>query len=72
MTLFHLLTFWWFQPVEERPGNDSDSDAESETKMTEVRFVPEDRGLLEAMFQAMSACQALHPDPNDSVSEGIS
>jgi len=39
--------------------------------MTEVRFIPEDRGLLEAMFHAMSVCQTLHPDPNDSVSDGI-
>ena len=48
-----------------------DSDTESETQMTEVRFIPEDRGLLEAMFHAMSVCQTLHPDPNDSVSDGI-
>ena len=55
--------------LEERPETE-DSDAESETQMTEVRFVPEDRGLLEAMYHAMSVCQTLHPDPNDSVSEG--
>merc|ERR1712137_399630 len=65
----YLMLDCQLEEPEERPGNDSDSDAESETKMTEVRFVPEDRGLLEAMFQAMSVCQALHPDPNDSVSE---
>ena len=44
--------------LEERPETE-DSDAESETQMTEVRFVPEDRGLLEAMYHAMSVCQTL-------------
>jgi nucleotide-sensitive chloride channel 1A len=39
--------------------------------MSEVRFVPDDRGLLDAMYHAMTVCQVLHPDPNDSVSDGI-
>lgn len=39
--------------------------------MSEVRFVPEDRGLLDAMYHAMTVCQTLHPDPNDSLSDGI-
>lgn len=38
--------------------------------MSEVRFVPEDRGLLDAMYHAMTVCQTLHPDPNDSASDG--
>lgn len=42
-----------------------DYDPEEE-QITELRFVPEDRGMLDAMFHALSACQALHPDPEDS------
>ena len=34
--------------------------------MTEVRFVPDDKSKLQEMFQAMSTCQALHPDPEDA------
>jgi len=52
----------------ESPADD-DSEEESESSMSEVRFIPEDRGLLDAMFHAMSVCQTLHPDPNDSVSD---
>lgn len=55
--------------VLDTPANE-DSEEESESGMSEVRFIPEDRGLLDAMFHAMSVCQTLHPDPNDSVSEG--
>jgi nucleotide-sensitive chloride channel 1A len=40
--------------------------------MTEMRFVPDDKGMLDAMFHAMSECQSLHPDPQDSFSEGLS
>jgi hypothetical protein len=39
--------------------------------MTEMRFVPDDKGMLDAMFHAMSECQTLHPDPQDSFSEGL-
>jgi len=52
----------------ESPADD-ESDDEPESDMSEVRFIPEDRGLLDAMFHAMSVCQTLHPDPNDSVSD---
>ena len=62
----YLKIFLFLETIE-----GEDSDTESETQMTEVRFIPEDRGLLEAMFHAMSVCQTLHPDPNDSVSDGI-
>lgn len=46
-------------------GDDTD---EEEEEMTEVRFVPDDHEALDAMFAAMNDCQALHPDPNDSLS----
>jgi nucleotide-sensitive chloride channel 1A len=32
---------------------------------SEMRIVPEDPMALDALFKAMSACQELHPDPND-------
>jgi len=37
--------------------------------ITEIRFIPDNKTMLEALFHAMSECQALHPDPNDSISE---
>ncbi|KAK7489325.1 hypothetical protein BaRGS_00019433 [Batillaria attramentaria] len=37
--------------------------------VTEIRFIPSDKAALEAMYSAMSACQALHPDPEDVDSE---
>ncbi|XP_043188877.1 methylosome subunit pICln-like [Amphibalanus amphitrite] len=49
-------------------GGSSDEDAASGSSVTEVRFVPSDGGSLDALFHAMSECQSLHPDPNDSVS----
>jgi len=57
--------------LEESDPDDEDSDEEPESGMSEVRFIPEDRGLLDAMFHAMSVCQTLHPDPNDSLSDGL-
>lgn len=42
---------------------------EGDTATTEVRFVPTDKGALDAMFNAMSDCQALHPDEQDTDSE---
>ena len=39
--------------------------------MTEIRFVPDDGSSLDAMFAAMSECQALHPDTDDSEEEGM-
>ena len=43
---------------------------ESDGGMTEIRFVPDDKNKLDTMFNAMSDCQALHPDQDDS-DEGI-
>ncbi|XP_012264790.1 methylosome subunit pICln [Athalia rosae] len=56
-------------PVGPRSGGDQDEDEDeddSEPEMTEMRFAPENVNSLDAMFQAMSQCQALHPDPQDS------
>lgn len=49
-------------------SGDEDSDAGVQD-MTEMRFVPDDKGMLDAMFHAMSECQSLHPDPQDSFTE---
>ena len=32
----------------------------------DIRFVPANEASLQAMFEAMSKCQSLHPDPADS------
>ncbi|XP_043283451.1 methylosome subunit pICln [Venturia canescens] len=40
-----------------------------EPPMTEFMFTPDDTNSLDAMFQAMNQCQALHPDPQDSFSD---
>ncbi len=44
-------------------GEDNDS------RNNEIRFVPDEKNNLEIIFKAMSECQVLHPDPNDSVSD---
>lgn len=54
------------------PSSDSGSDNEDEdggAPITEMRFAPDDINNLDAMFQAMNQCQALHPDPQDSFSD---
>jgi nucleotide-sensitive chloride channel 1A len=53
-------------------GDCGDEDSEEGMQdMTEMRFVPDDKGMLDAMFHAMSECQSLHPDSQDSFSEGL-
>ncbi|KAK6195250.1 hypothetical protein SNE40_000720 [Patella caerulea] len=49
-------------------GNESD-ESEEENAITELRFVPSDKGALSAMYQAMKECQLLHPDPQSTDSE---
>lgn len=51
-------------------GDDDNDDDDSETVMTEMRFAPDNTNNLDAMFQAMNHCQTLHPDPQDSFSDG--
>ncbi|KAL6419643.1 hypothetical protein ACFW04_010499 [Cataglyphis niger] len=41
-------------------------DADADTSITEVQFVPDNTNNLDLMFQAMTECQALHPDPDMS------
>jgi len=49
--------------------SESDDDDNGSSKLNEIRFVPDDKNSLEMLFKAMSECQLLHPDPNDSISE---
>lgn len=37
--------------------------------MNELRFVPDAKTSLDAMFKALSDCQLLHPDPIDAQSD---
>lgn len=46
---------------EEQEPNENGED--EERPASEIRFVPEDKSHLEAMYRAMTECQALHPDP---------
>ncbi|XP_014256606.1 methylosome subunit pICln [Cimex lectularius] len=53
---------------EEQGSDEEEEDAED--KMTEIRFIPDDKTSLDSMYSAMNVCQALHPDPQqDSLSE---
>ncbi|KAI4479019.1 hypothetical protein M0804_011481 [Polistes exclamans] len=61
-----------FSDVQLSPSTENDSDNEDDegdTPTTEMSFVPDDSTNLEAMFEAMNQCQALHPDPQDSFSD---
>ncbi|KAI5099662.1 methylosome subunit pICln [Silurus meridionalis] len=59
----------------DRSSNDEEEEDEGEEDevstgvFTEIRFVPNDKRSLEKMFIAVSECQALHPDPEDSDSD---
>lgn len=56
--------------IEEEKAEDDDEDEDDyDCPTTEVRFVPSDKGALDAMFTAMSDCQTLHPDPDDTDSD---
>ncbi|XP_029036315.1 methylosome subunit pICln [Osmia bicornis bicornis] len=50
-------------------GSENENDDDADTPITEMQFAPDDVNNLEAMFQAMNQCQALHPDPQDSFSD---
>ncbi|CAB0039925.1 unnamed protein product [Trichogramma brassicae] len=56
---------------EDDDDDDDDDDEDSEAPITEMRFAPDNTNNLDAMFQAMNQCQALHPDPQDSFSDGL-
>jgi len=56
-------------PLSSENGSENEDD-EARPPITEMQFAPDDANNLELMFQAMNACQALHPDPQDSFSDG--
>ncbi|KNC75019.1 hypothetical protein SARC_12448 [Sphaeroforma arctica JP610] len=43
-------------------SDDEQTGGDSLTAVSELRFAPEDDSQLDAIFRAMSDCQALHPD----------
>ncbi|KAK3733920.1 hypothetical protein QZH41_009581 [Actinostola sp. cb2023] len=45
------------------------TDDDEDIKVGEVRFVPEDKGKLEQIYNVLSDCQALHPDPQEEAEE---
>uniref|UniRef100_A0A1B0AT30 Methylosome subunit pICln n=1 Tax=Glossina palpalis gambiensis TaxID=67801 RepID=A0A1B0AT30_9MUSC len=53
---------------EEENDDEIFQDAEEE-QITECWLIPEDVNTVDTIFQAMTECQALHPDSADSVSE---
>ncbi|CAH0389878.1 unnamed protein product [Bemisia tabaci] len=48
---------------------ESDEEGDSNSGMTEMRFIPENKNSLDSIFTAMNYCQSLHPDPVQSLSE---
>lgn len=56
-------------PLSAENGSENDDD-DADTLITEMRFIPDNKTNLEVMFQAMNECAALHPDPQDSFSDG--
>lgn len=48
---------------------DEEEADEDEQIITELRFVPQDKSTLDSIFQALSECQALHPDEEDYFSD---
>ena len=54
------------QNEEDSPKNDEDDASEN---ITAIRFVPEDKALLNQLFTAMNDCQALYPDESMSGDE---
>ncbi|XP_022201788.1 methylosome subunit pICln [Nilaparvata lugens] len=49
-------------------NEDDDDEEEEKPEYTEMYFVPDDSSRLNDMFTAMNECQALNPDPEDSLS----
>ena len=50
-------------PLSTPETSDDDDNDDDDQGTTEIRFVPDDKSCLDALFKAMSECQALHPDP---------
>jgi len=53
----------------ESPESISEEERDPEAEVTEVRFVPQGENNIKAMYDAVTECQELHPDPEDVDSE---
>ncbi|XP_066925983.1 methylosome subunit pICln-like [Clytia hemisphaerica] len=47
----------------------TEENRDPENPVSEVRFVPDDNSSLQVMYDAITTCQELHPDPNEEFSE---
>ncbi|KAG8199803.1 hypothetical protein JTE90_000895 [Oedothorax gibbosus] len=50
---------------------EEEDEVEGEERPNELRFVPDNRNMLDVMFKAMLDCQALNPDPNEPEDDGL-
>ncbi|GFS10489.1 methylosome subunit pICln [Elysia marginata] len=50
-------------------GQEEDGDDDSESSLTEIRFAPDNKESLDAMFKALAMCQTLHPDSDCQLSD---
>ena len=54
--------------VDSEPETTED-DRDPENPVSEVRFVPDDNTSIQPIYDAITTCQELHPDPNEEFSE---
>ena len=54
--------------VDSEPETTEDN-RDPENPVSEVRFVPEDNTSIQPIYDAITTCQELHPDPNEEFSE---
>ena len=57
------------EDVDNDDDKEDDEDENEDDENTVMKFLPDDTASLDAMYQAMSQCQALNPDPQDSDSD---
>uniref|UniRef100_A0A1B6CHU2 Methylosome subunit pICln n=2 Tax=Clastoptera arizonana TaxID=38151 RepID=A0A1B6CHU2_9HEMI len=50
-------------------NEDEEEDVDSNSQTVSVRLVPDDKNSLYSIYNAMKECSALHPDPDESISE---
>ncbi|XP_056638186.1 methylosome subunit pICln-like [Diorhabda carinulata] len=55
--------------VPPEPETNDDSDVESEPDISEIIVVPENEELIQEIYNAITLCQELNPDPMDEVDE---
>ncbi|KAG9082746.1 hypothetical protein FS749_006595 [Ceratobasidium sp. UAMH 11750] len=51
---------------ESDPATGGAEDEDEESEMREMKIIPSDPASVEPIFEALSQCAALHPDPNDA------